>query len=352
MELQKLLVFAVVIVSVVFITGVGGYIIIEGWSLFDAVYMTVITIAGVGYREVHPLSVGGRIFTTFLIAGGVGSMVFTLTVAVAFIVEGTLKNIIRDRKMQKIVDKLENHYIICGIGATGRTVVEEFLRVRVDFAVIVPPQQEIDRLIKMYPDLVYVQGDATDDDVLIKAGIKRAKGLISTLPEDKDNLFVVLSARELNPRLRIVAKTIEEESRYKILKVGADSVVSPNNIGGLRMASEMIRPDVVSFLDSMMRDKEMTLRVEEATIQKGSGFEGKTIQQADIGKKTGVIIIAVKDSDSQKYIYNPRADTSLKADDILLMIGNLEQVAKLRQLAEKTGLVMGDEKPPPNEAAS
>jgi len=344
MALQKLLLFAIVIVFVVVIVGVVGYMLIEGWGIVDALYMTVITIAGVGYKEVGELSTPGRFFTIFIIMSGLLCVMFTLTIGVAFIVEGTLKNIIRDRKMQKMVDRLQNHFIVCGIGTTARAVVDEFFSMKLDFAVIIHPQVDLERTLEQYPDLVYVQGDATDDDALIKAGIERARGLISALPEDKDNLFVVLSARELNPKLRIVAKSVEEDSRRKILKAGADSVVSPNTIGGLRMASVMIRPDVVNFLDSMLRDKDMALRVEEAAVREGSSFESKTIRQADIGKKTGVIVIAIKDSDSQKYVYNPDAGTKLKADDILLVIGSQDQVHNLKRLAASAGLTMGSEK--------
>jgi len=346
MALQKLLLIAIITVFCVCIIGVVGYMLIEGWNVFDAMYMTVITIAGVGFGEVHQLTQAGKLFTIFIILSGVGSVVFTLTVGVAFVVEGTLKNLIRDRRMQKTVDKLENHYIICGSDGTARSVIEEFTRVKLDFVTIVADQSELERMLELYPEMRFVQGDATDDNVLIKAGIKRAKGLIAALAEDKDNLFVVLSARELNASLRIIGKAMEEDTRYKILKVGANSVVSPTIIGGLRMASEMIRPDVVNFLDNMMRDQEMTLRVEEATICPSCAFDGQSIREADIGRKTGVIIIAIKDSESQKYIYNPDPDTKLKSDDILLMIGNTEQVNKLRRLSQKTGMAMGTDKVP------
>ena len=346
MALQKLLSIAIIAVFAVFIIGIAGYTLIEGWHIIDSMYMTVITIAGVGFGEVHPLTPAGQLFTIFIILSGVGSVVFTLTVGVAFIVEGTLTNLIRDRRMQKIIDKLENHFIICGSDGTARSVIEEFTRVKLDFVTIVNNQAELDRLLALYPDICFLQGDATEDNVLLSAGVKRARGLVAALPDDKDNLFVVLSARELNSSLRIVGKAMEEDTRYKILKVGANSVVSPTTIGGLRMASEMIRPDVVGFLDNMMRDQEMTLRVEEATICKDCQFDGQSIREADIGKKTGVIIIAIKDSESQKYVYNPDPDTKLKCDDILLMIGNTDQVKKLRRLSQKAGMVMGPDKVP------
>ena len=345
MTLQKRLVFAILIlVGVIFIGTIGYFFIEKSYNLIDAFYMTIITVATVGFREVHELSPGGRIFTIFIIVTGMGTVLFALSTFTAFVVEGELQALIRRRKMQKVIDKMKDHYIICGAGATGRYVIEEFIKTRIDFVVVDKSLENIQKLLEEH-SFPYIEGDAADETILRKAGVERAKGLVTTLPEDKDNLFVVLTARELNPKMRIVAKSVEEETRSKLLKVGADSVVSPNNIGGLRMASEMIRPAVVTFLDSMMRDPEMTLRVEEATIKKDSDFIEKNIAEADIGKKTGVIVVAVKDAQTGRYVFNPSSSMKLKEDDILIMIGNLAQVQNLRRLAERSGLLLGTEQP-------
>ncbi|GAH80518.1 unnamed protein product, partial [marine sediment metagenome] len=181
--------------------------------------------------------------------------------------------------MDKLINRLDDHYIICGARDAGRSAIDEFVKTKSNFIVIEPDIEQI-KMIDNSDKLPYMQDDPTKDDALLKAGIKKAKGLISALSNDKDNLFVVLSARELNPRLRIVAQAVEEESEPKLLKAGANSVILPNVIGGLRMASEMLRPVVVAFLDIMIRGRRMTLRVEESEILSGSGFIGKTLGEA------------------------------------------------------------------------
>ena len=242
--------------------------------------------------------------------------------------------------MQKEIDKMKKHYIICGAGSTGHFVVDEFIKMKSDFVLIDTSEDSISKVRHDSFDFPYIIGDATEDAVLLKAGIDRANGIVSVLPEDKDNLFVVITARGINKSIRIVAKAVEEETTRKLLKVGADSVVSPTAIGGLRIASVMLRPNVVSFLDTMMRDTEMTLRVEEATIEDGSSFIGKSIAEVDIAKKTGAIVVAIKDSETGKQKFNPPASTILKTNDVLIMIGSIEQVQLLKQLASKEGLTI------------
>ncbi len=322
------------VLAVVIITGITGYMIIEKWTFVDSAYMTVITLSSVGFREVHPLSATGRVFTIFLILGGLGTLFYGISLITEFIAEGGLHELLRRRKMNKLISQLNDHYIICGAGDTGRSTIDEFVKTRSNFVVIEPDIEQIKK-IDGSDSLPYVEDDPTKDDTLLKAGIKKAKGLISTLPSDKDNLFVVLSARALNPRLRIVSQAIEEDSKPKLLKAGADSVVLPNVIGGLRMASEVLRPAVVTFLDFMIRGKEMTLRVEEAKISSGSSFIGKTLGEAEVPRKTGLIVVAIKDSGDGSYHYNPGASTKLKKDDILIVMGDVEQIRKLKELIKK-----------------
>ena len=319
---------------VVIITGISGYRIIEKWSFIDSAYMTVITLTSVGFCEVHPLSVAGRIFTIFLIVGGLGTLFYGISLITEFIAEGGLHELLRRRKMHKLISQLNNHYIICGAGDTGRSTIDEFVKTRSNFVVIEPDIEQIKK-IDDSDNLPYVEDDPTKDDTLLEAGIKKAKGLISALPTDKDNLFVVLSARELNPRLRIVAQAIEEDSKPKLLKAGANSVILPNVIGGLRMASEILRPAVVTFLDFMIRGKEMTLRVEEARILSDSSFIGKTLGEAEVPRKTGLIVVAIKDGEDGSYHYNPGASTRLKENDILIVMGDVEQTRKLKELIKR-----------------
>jgi voltage-gated potassium channel len=342
MNTQKRLLISLAILVVVILVGIAGLRLIDSrYNLIDSLYMTVITIFGIGYREIHePITVRAKIFIATMIMIGVGTIALTTASLTAFILEGQLAQYFRRQKMQKEINKLKNHYIICGAGATGSYVVDEFVKMRNDFVLVDTSEESIHKLRDESSDFPHVIGDATQDAVLLKAGIERAKGIVAVLPEDKDNLFVVITARGLNKNIRIVAKAIEEETTRKLIKVGADSVVSPTAIGGLRIASVMLRPTVVSFLDTMMRDAEMTLRVEEVTIEEDSSFIGKTIAEVDIGKKTGAIIVAIKDGATGKQKFNPPSSTALKTNDVLIMIGSIEQVQVLKQLASKEGLTV------------
>ncbi len=334
MRPKNRIIHILLVLAVVISTGIAGYMIIEKWSFIDSAYMTIITLSSVGFSEVYPLSIAGKVFTIFLILGGLGALFYGISLITKFIAEGGLHELVRRRKMNKLISQLNDHYIICGAGDTGRSTIDEFVKTRSNFVVVEPDIEQIKK-IDDSDSLPYMEDDPTKDDALLKAGIKKAKGLISALPSDKDNLFVVLSARALNPRLRIVSQAIEEDSKPKLLKAGADSVILPNVIGGLRMASEILRPAVVTFLDFMIRGKEMTLRVEEASISSGSSFIGKTLGEAEVPRKTGLIVVAIKDSEEGGYHYNPGASTKLKKGDILIVLGDVEQTRKLKELIKK-----------------
>ncbi len=330
-DIRKRLAIILILLLMIIISGVVGYEVIEKWGLLDSIYMVVITLASVGYSETHPLSDAGRVFTVFLILGGMGVLFYSLSTITMFIVEGELQDALRRRRMNKQVQDLNDHYIICGSGETGKNIVGELVKTKRDFVVI---EQSIDNIKQLNePNLVYIEGDATEDAILIEAGIKKAKGLVSALPSDRDNLFVVLTARELNPDLRIVSRCIEEESESKLRKAGADSVVSPNIIGGLRMASELIRPATVSFLDIMLRGEEKALRVEEARIGPDSHLIGKSIGEAKIPQKTGLLIVALN-KEGQDYQFNPSSSIKLAANDVLIVIGSPEQVNDLKEMVK------------------
>lgn len=218
--------------------GVMGYCFIEHWNFFDALYMTVITLATVGYGETHTLSSVGRAFTIVLIMLGVGTLTYGFTAATAFVVEGTATDLLRRRKMDEKIKELTNHFILCGLGETGRHIAGDFLTSGTPFVVIERNGERIHQMQKIGAFL-YIEGDATEDEVLLKANIRQAKGLVSALPQDRDNVFVILTARELNPKLRIVSKVDEVEAQVKLKKAGADAIVSANHIAGLKMASEV-----------------------------------------------------------------------------------------------------------------
>ncbi len=344
MSLQKLLATSISIFLMILLLGFVGYLVLdEAHNPLTAIYMAVITVFAVGYEEAIRLrgNIAGQVFTIVYIAIGVASFVFVTASATAYIMGGYLHRLLWRKKMQKRIDSLQEHYIVCGAGDTGRHVIEEFVKMEVPFVVVEHNKERVERVLGER-GFCYLEGDATDEALLVQAGIERARGLVSCLADDKSNLFVVLTARGLNREMRIISRAVEEGTQAKLLKVGADSVISPNNIGGLRMASEMLRPNVVTFLDLMMRDPRNTLRFEEATVQEGSDFAGKTIAEADVGRKTGAIIVAVRDSESGRYDFNPSGDHRLGVRDVLVLIGDLGQIRKLRRLAAKSGLTIAE----------
>lgn len=312
----------------VLVSGATGYMLIEKWSFLDGLYMTVITVSSVGYGEVHRLNEAGRIFTMILILFGSGILLYSVSMITAFIVEGELTDILKRMKMKKILDAMQDHYIICGQSQTGHYVVEELQKSRKPFVVIETDRNKIEAL--MAKNIPHVEGDATSEDALESAGIARATGLITTLHTDAENLFVVLTAKGLNPQLRVIAKAIEEESREKLIKVGADGVVMPNAIGGLRMVSEMIRPNVVNFLDLMLRTKEQTIRVEEIRIASDSPFLGKTITETGIVHMPDVTVIAL--SRNGEYLINPPRDTVVRENMVIVLMGTVEAISRISGL--------------------
>jgi len=328
MTLERRLMLAAATLGGVVVVGVVGYMIIERWSLLEAAYMTVITLASVGFMEVHPLSAGGRVFTIFLILGGMGTLLYGISSATAFIVEGELKDILRRRKMEKKIAALHGHYIVCGVAGVGRYVVEEMRGAMRQLVVV---DEDLRRLEALPAgELLWVQGSPTADGVLRAAGIERAAGLVSALDTDKDNLFLVLTARNLAPQLRIVALAVEEESSRKLRVAGADEVVSANRIGGLRIASVMIRPAAVTFLDRMLRPSGQALRVEELTVGQGSAAAGRRLSEVEALREAKALVLARRPSGSEDYQHNPPADAVLGAGDTLVMMVEVARLEELR----------------------
>lgn len=312
--------------AMVIASGVSGYVIIEGWRPFDALYMTVITLSSVGFMEVRPLSDTGRTFTVLLILCGSGILIYAVSLITAFIVEGELTDVMRRRKMNKKIDRLDDHFIVCGADRTGQYAVEELLKTKRDFVVIEDKPETIQELEKQ--GVLCIEGNATYDAVLLRAGIQKARGLITSLHSDAENLFVVITAKRLNPSLRVIAKAVEEESEQKIRMVGADGVVMPDFIGGLRMVSEMVRPSVVGFLDIMLRSKDRTIRVEEIVVGTSSPFIGKELSETGLPDMEGVSLVALKDKAADAYTFNPSRKTSLATDHVLIVMGDVDRIRK------------------------
>ncbi len=312
----------------ILLAGTLGYHLIEGWSFFDALYMSVITLATVGYGETHPLSVPGRVFTIFLILGGMGIILYGISEVTQFIVEGGIAGILRRRTMERAIKRMTNHYIICGAGSNGHYVLEELVRTKRKVVVVEKDAKKVQDLISR--EIPVIAGDASDDSVLQEAGIDRAAGLISSLPEDKDNLFVVITARGLNPNLRIIAKLDDVGVREKFLRSGADAAVSASYIGGLRMASELVRPETTTFLDTMLRD-DAALRVDQARVGDSSACVGKKIAECEEISTAGVVLVSMKRGDeSGQYLFNPPPDTVIGSGDVIIVIGSAERVTALR----------------------
>ncbi len=329
MNLQRRLLWIGAFFVTVFAAGTAAFMLVERWSFFDAFYMTTITLSTVGFGEVHPLSTGGRLVAIALILSGTGSLAYGVSIVTAFVVEGELKDLLGKRRMEKLLAQLHGHVIVCGAGETGKYVMAELLSTQTPCALI---EQHLARCkhLERFGDTPVIEGDATDGSILQRARIQTARGLVTTLPSDKDNLFVILTAREMNPGLRIVARSVEAESHAKLRRAGADAVVSANQIGGLRMASEMIRPHVVSFLDAMLRDPTHAVRVEEAEVPEGSPVRGRTLANLDLHDRVGLVVIAKRRRQEAIYDYNPRASARIEAGDVLVVCGEPRQVEALR----------------------
>jgi voltage-gated potassium channel len=273
---------AAAFVAMLMLVGTMGYMRIESWSFSDAWYMTATTITAVGYDEVHPLSQAGRNLTMLLIVGGITGLGLWFALLTSLIVELDLANVLRRRKSMKAIAELKDHILVCGAGRTGRRVVQEVVFLDHDVVVMERDGSKIDELRELYPDILVVEGDATQDHHLEEAGIRRAQGLMACLSSDMDNVYLCLSARELHPGMTVIARAYEEESMDKLYRAGATHVVNPNLSGANRMAAMMLRPSVVSFLDVATRSPDLALRIEQTTIAPGSPVAGQTLAEAKI----------------------------------------------------------------------
>jgi voltage-gated potassium channel len=324
------------IIIVVIGGGVGYYAIGDGrWPLGDCLYMTVITITTVGYDEVLKGMAqveGARLFTVTLLVFGTGTIVFFASTITAFIIEGDLRDALAANRMKKRMKRMKDHVVVCGAGSTGRNVIEELLRTGVPVIAIDTRESELKDLAAKFPDapLVYIVGDATDDHVIAQANVPEARGLVAALSSDKDNLYLTVSARQTNPNARIVARCAELSHVEKIRRSGADAVVSPNYIGGMRLVSELLRPAVVRFLDDMLRDRRAAFRIEEIRLGDRTGELGKTLRDARVRERFGMTVLAMRGKEDEAWTYNPDAAEQLAPGMTLVVLGSAEQVTELR----------------------
>jgi voltage-gated potassium channel len=325
---RRLLPVVLLLVSVTAF-GTAGYQLIEGFGAFDSLYLTVITMASVGYAEIpRELSTAGRSFTMVLIAVGFGTMAYGLSTITALIVEGDIAHAWERRKMEGRIAKLRDHVVVCGGGQTGRHIASELTKTQTPFVVIEHSAAELEALQKSGA-VLHILGDATDTDVLVRARTPAAAGLIACMPSDKDNLFTILTARELNPSMRIVTRLIEDDARPKLVRAGADAVISVPTIGALRLASEMVRPHVVSVLDAMLREPG-DIRVEEIVV--GPGAAGRTLDDLTLQARVGITVFALREAATRHHRFNPPGDCVLAEGDVLFACADPTQLRLARDL--------------------
>lgn len=318
-----------------FTGGTLGYVLIEDWPWFDGLYMAVTTATSLGIMEVHPLSSGGRVFTMFVLILGITGLGVWWGLITALIVELDLGGIFRRRRMLRAIEGLSQHFIIGGAGRIGRVVVREMMDAGVSFVVIEQDGTKLDALREEFPRLLCLQGDATKSHTLELARVDTASGLAACLGEDADNILLCLTGRGLRPDLRIVSRAYDEESLDKMARAGADHAISPNVTGGVRLASVLLRPNVVNYLDVVTRGAGLSLRLEEAAIPAGSALAGRTLSEARIPQQTGLVVLAHRSGGVGAITHNPGPDTRLQAGDVMVVVGEEAQIRKLRAYVEK-----------------
>jgi len=311
-------------IALVLCIGTIGYRLIEGWSLLDGFYMTVITITTIGFREVHDLTVAGTIFTLFIIFTGIGVVGYTIFAGTQFVIEGEINKILKRRRSMKAIEKLKNHFIICGFGRMGFYVSEQLHARGIPFVVVENSPEVQDKVVQA--GYYLAPGDATEEDVLLAASIKTARGLVSVLNSDASNVYVVLTARELNSDLEIIARAAEESAQSRLMRAGATRVISPYQIGGMRLVMGIIKPVVMDFLQVAFDHKKMDVDLAEVRVAENSSYSGKRLIETDVRRELNLIIIAIKKWDGRME-FNPGPNTVIHDNDTLIAMGkrkNLE----------------------------
>lgn len=309
--------------------GTVGYMVIEGWGFLDAVFMTTITLSTVGYGEVHPLSPAGRIFSILLMGAGLGTVLYAFTRIGQLVIEGELLDIMGMRRMRQQIENLEGHYIVCGYGRTGKPVVEGLVEEGKDVCVV-----ELDP--DLGPELrdagvLFVIGDATEEETLLQAGLENAEGIMGLLPSDPDNVYLAITAQGVNPAAKVIVRASDEQAEMKMRRVGADEVVSPNKMAGERVLQAALRPTVVEFMELVTHRQHLHLNLEEVTVADGSVLAGETLGDAELRRRAGAIIVAIKRS-SGEMVFNPKPADVIHAGDTLIALGEREDLQQLAGL--------------------
>ncbi len=333
-QLLERLIFPTTILGLTFLIGTLGFYVlgVRRWSLFECAYMTSITLTSVGYGEIlDQMGADARLFAMTLMWTGMGVTLYAISTITAFLVETDFRRILRERRMEKKIAALRGHVIVCGLGKTGFNIVQEMYATRRQCVAIDDNPENLQRTQQRFKDLYYLLGNATDEAILRQAGIENAGGIIASLKNDSDNLLITVQARYISPGIKVVARCEENSLADKFYRAGANYVVNPAFIGGMRMASEILRPHVVTFLDRMLRSRDGSIRVEEAVICEHSPWAGRSLKELDIRRKTGLLLIAMKQPDRDDFEYNPSAEETLKAGTVVIAIGDAEQITLLRK---------------------
>ncbi len=337
-QLQRRLAWAAALMAAMFVVGVGGYKVIGGetYTWIEAVYMTANVLTTAGFREAIALdnSNVGMVFTTTLLIFGAGTVVYSTSVITAFVVEGDLTQGFRRRRMRRTIQDMSEHTIVCGAGATGSAVLRELVKTERPVVVIEAARERVKRIEEELPEIPVMQADFTDDQVLLQAGVSRASGIVICTTIDKDSLVTTVTARQLNPGIRIIARAANDRSMARLRQAGADGVVSPAMIGGMRMASELVRPSVVSFLDMMLRDTNRNLRIEEVPVGDASAFVDKTLGDLNPHARANCLLLAVKLPETGEWVYNPLDSLRIEPGLLLVVMGDPAGVRALRALCD------------------
>ncbi|NQT69714.1 MAG: potassium channel protein [Desulfobacteraceae bacterium] len=328
MEYSKLRISFILLFTVILASTIG-YSVFEDMPVFDAFYMTIITISSVGFSEVKPLSQVGRIITIIIIVSGISVLTYTLGQVARIFVEGELRRILGRRKLEKQISKLNDHYIICGNGRIGTIICRELSDENISFVVIEQDSEKIKQLEE--DNFLYLNMDATLEEALLQAGIKKAKGIVTAVGSDADNVFITLTAKGLRPDIFVLARASDVQNESKILRAGASRVVCPYLFGGRRMAQILKKPTVVDFIDSAMMDSQLGLRMEEAVVGPASDLIGKTLIDSQIRQRFGVVIVAIKKPTSEM-VFNPTPEEKLESEDTIVVIGKKEDLKRMNEV--------------------
>jgi len=314
------------------LVGTLGYHFLEGWSLANSFYATIVTLGTVGFGDFYPITPAGKCFAIFLIVFGVGTMTYTFAVIMEVLMEGRLKRILGRGKLETQIHNIRDHYIICGYGKIGNLICTELAHEKIGL-VVVESNPEVAQGIEA-DGFIYVNGSATEDKILLKAGIKRARGVVCALPTDADNLYVVLTAKELNPDVYVLSRFDDNASERRLINAGADRVISPYRVGGMRMSQAILRPAMLDFIEITTRKQSLALRMEEVDVLKDSPIAGKNLEESGLRKTYGLIVVAIK-KESGQMVFNPMVSYVMESGDTLITLGEEDNLVAFSKVCQE-----------------